>query len=632
MKYLNMDKLLSLSRNYKRLISILIDSIFICSAFWLAYFLRLSSLTDFNNPQHWQVLACLIPLTIVINIKFGLYRAIIRFFSFQALRVIVKSVFLSSVALVVLSLVFDSFLPRSVPIIFGFFLFVFSAGSRLSVRNWVNSKLSKGKSNILILGAGATGRQLIQTLQAGNEFNPIAFIDQKEDLIGLTIDGFSVYPISQLPYLIKDHQVTHILLAIPKASRKQKIEIIQSLKDFNVEILSIPRMSDVVSGKAKIDDLIEIPIEEILGRDPVSPKPELLKANIEQKVVMVTGAGGSIGSELCRQIIKHSPKELVLFDSNEFNLYQIEQELGAILSKNLSNIKVHAVLGNVQNKQRVEQVLQSLTVQTLYHTAAYKHVPLVENNVVEGIKNNIFGTLNTAKAAIEANVETFVLISSDKAVRPTNIMGTTKRIAEHILLSIPKNNSSTRFCIVRFGNVLGSSGSVIPLFKQQIKQGGPITVTHKEVTRYFMSIPEAAQLVIQAGAMGQGGEIYLLNMGEPVKIYELAKNMIRLSGLQVRNTENPEGDIDILITGLREGEKLYEELLVDHQSQATDHKLIMRSNESCLNWQTVEPVIKKLEVACERYDLPMVRKVLLSASSDFKPVSNLCDIVYLNQK
>ncbi|WNC71203.1 nucleoside-diphosphate sugar epimerase/dehydratase [Thalassotalea psychrophila] len=627
-----MEVLLTLSRPYKRIISILIDAMFIICAFWLAYFLRLSSLVEFTNQEHWQTVLFLIPFSIYINIKLGLYRAVIRYLSFQALSAIAKAVFLSSVALVILSLVLDSFLPRSIPIIYATFLFVFSAGSRLTLRNWVNKVLQEKKSNILIYGAGSTGRQLIHALQSGKEYNPVAFIDDDKKLQGLTVNGLSVYKKQELKSLISNHNISHVLLAIPRASKKAKALVIDHLEPFSVEVLAVPNMADIVSGKAKIDDLIEVSIEDLLGRDAVPPNPELLKADIDQKVVMVTGAGGSIGSELCRQIILQNPNSIVLFDNSEFNLYQIQQELNNHIRKHHSNIIVHALIGTVQNKTRILQVISSLKVQTLYHAAAYKHVPLVENNVVEGVQNNIFGTLNTAQAAIEANVETFVLISTDKAVRPTNIMGTTKRMAELILQALAKQQHNTRFCMVRFGNVLGSSGSVVPLFKQQIKQGGPITLTHKDINRYFMTIPEAAQLVIQAGAMGMGGDVFLLDMGEPVKIYDLAKNMVQLTGLQVKDEQSPDGDIEILITGLRPGEKLYEELLINKQAQPTGHELIMTANEISLTWQELEPILQELTLACEEYDIEKLSNTLRNAPSGFKPTESSCDIVFLNNQ
>lgn len=627
-----MERLLQLSRPHKRFISVFIDSCFIVCAFWLAYFLRLSNDVVFTDVNHWQAVLVLIPITLFINVKLGLYRAVIRFLSLQALSSIVKSVCLSAVALVALSLIFDSFLPRSVPIIYATFFFAFSAGSRFTLRNWVNNVIQAKKVNVLIYGAGSTGRQLFQTLQSGNDYNPIAFIDHNTKKQGLTFNGLSVYPPESLDSLIKCHNISLVLLAMPKASRIDKKKIIEQLKTNKIDVLAVPKMADIVSGKAQIDDLKEVSIEDILGRDPVPPNHELLKADIERKVVMVTGAGGSIGSELCRQIIQQNPKSIVLFDCSEFNLYQIEQELNNYKREQQSNIIIYPVIGNVQNIKRISTVIKTLKVQTLYHAAAYKHVPLVENNVIEGVQNNIFGTLNTAKAAIAANVETFVLISTDKAVRPTNIMGTTKRMAELILQALAKETHNTRFCMVRFGNVLGSSGSVVPLFKQQIKQGGPITLTHKDINRYFMTIPEAAQLVIQAGAMGMGGDVFLLDMGEPVKIYDLAKNMVQLSGLQVKDEQNPNGDIELLITGLRPGEKLYEELLIDKHAEPTGHPLIMSANEKSLTLLELEPVLNELILACDEYDIEKLSNELLKAPSGFKPSDSSCDIVYLNKQ
>lgn len=413
---------------------------------------------------------------------------------------------------------------------------------------------------------------------------------------------------------------------MPSASRGTRAKLIERLEPLGLPVLTIPGMTDLVDGKMKIDELQDVKIEDLLGRDPVAPVPSLLTANITGKVVMVTGAGGSIGSELCRQIILQSPQKLVLFESSEFALYEIDKELTTTLANQQLDVQLLPVLGTVLDQQRLQQIMQSYHVQTVYHAAAYKHVPLVEFNVIEGLRNNLFGTWHTAEAAIASNVETFVLISTDKAVRPTNVMGTTKRLAELALQALATRQQSTRFCMVRFGNVLGSSGSVVPLFRKQIKKGGPITLTHEDITRYFMTIPEAAQLVIQAGAMGEGGDVFVLDMGAPVKIYDLAKKMVHLTGLEIKNKQNPHGDIEIKITGLRPGEKLYEELLIGDDEKPTRHPRIKAANEVCLSWNEMQALLSELSDASINYDLERIRALMLSAPTGFNPTDGICDL------
>jgi len=448
------------------------------------------------------------------------------------------------------------------------------------------------KHNVIIYGAGSAGRQLSTALVQSNEYNPIAFVDDSEEIYQQSINGLKVYSRENINDLIIHNNIKEVLIAIPSISLLNRNEIINYLEPFPVVVRSLPAVSELAQGKLKVNDLKEIDIRDLLGRELVKPNKNLLKINIFEKIVMVTGAGGSIGSEICRQIILLKPKKLVLYEISESSLYQVEQELEGI---NLSNIEVLPVIGSITNRKRVKNICNYYGIQTIYHAAAYKHVPLVEFNQSQGVLNNSFGTLSLAQAAIDSNVETFVLISTDKAVRPTNIMGASKRIAELILQSLAKLPHKTCFTMVRFGNVVDSSGSVIPLFRRQIKEGGPVTVTHTEIVRYFMSIPEAVELVLQAGAMGKGGEVFVLDMGKPVRIYDLAVKMINLSGLKVRDEENPDGDIEIKYTGLRPGEKLYEELLVDGKYTLTENKLIMCAEEKMISWNNLEPLLLELK-------------------------------------
>lgn len=466
-------------------------------------------------------------------------------------------------------------------------------------------------------------------LLQGNEFYPVAFIDDDPAKQGCVIQGCTVYHSAQLPTLIDHHGVQKILLAMPSSTRARRQEVINALEPLSCEVLSIPGMADLVNGSARIDQLNEVSIDDLLGRDPVEPVATLMEANITGKAVMVTGAGGSIGSELCRQILRCRPSTLVLFELSEYALYVLHKNLREQCQREEIETDLVPLLGSVQRQHRLKTVMQSFRIQTVYHTAAYKHVPLVEFNIIEGVRNNVFGTLYAAQAAIEVGVETFVLISTDKAVRPTNTMGASKRLAELILQALTREKHSTRFCMVRFGNVLGSSGSVVPLFRQQIDKGGPITLTHPDIIRYFMTIPEAAQLVIQAGAMGEGGDVFVLDMGQPLRIMELAKRMIRLSGLTLRDEQRPDGDIAIEVTGLRPGEKLYEELLIGDDARGTEHPRIMVAQESWLPWSRLRPLLASLDDACHRFDQQQVRDILMHAPAAFEPTDGICDLVWL---
>ncbi len=522
--------------------------------------------------------------------------------------------------------------PRTVPIIYGAFLALFCGGPRVIVRSLIAQSYSTQSKEVLIYGAGSGGRQLAMALRSSGDYRVRAFIDGDSTLCNTMILGLPVIAIEDAMPIINKYDVSQVLLAVPSAKRSRRKVILDELAKLPVEVLTVPDMTDIVSGKAKIDELKDVAIEDLLGRDPVAPQQVLLEANIKDKVVMVTGAGGSIGSELCRQIVEQSPKSIILFELSEFGLYQIDRELNQLKLEKGLTCDIIPLLGSVQRQHRLETTMSSFKVQTVYHAAAYKHVPLVEFNVIEGVRNNIYGTYYTACAAIKAGVESFVLISTDKAVRPTNVMGTTKRMAELGLQALADQENAkpngTRFCMVRFGNVLGSSGSVIPVFKKQIASGGPVTVTHPEITRFFMTIPEAAQLVIQAGAMGKGGDVFVLDMGESVKITDLACNLIQLSGLEVKSDANPHGDIEIQFSGLRPGEKLYEELLIGDNVKQTAHERIMTAHEVHLPLKEYELLLNDLDFACHSMDHENIRTLLLSAPTGFNPTDGIGDLVW----
>jgi len=622
----------SLSRAHKRAISIFLDTLFVIASFCAAYWSRIGHVKAFDSVLTWYVIFGTLIVTIIAFTKLGLYRAILRYLTFHALAVVSIGTIISAASISVLAFYFDAPVPRSVPIIYGSFLCLLCGGSRLIVRVLVSQANSKGMKNVLIYGAGAAGRQLALALRSSETHKVVGFIDEDKTLYNTIIMGLKVKAVARSEKLIEKHSVSQILLAVPSASRVRRKEILDSLVHLSAEVLTVPDMKDIVEGKAKIDELKDVEIEDLLGRDSVAPQQALMEADIKGKVVMVTGAGGSIGSELCRQIIRQRPKALVLFELSEFGLYQVDRELSSLAVVEGLDVEVVPLLGSVQRINRLATTMKSFGVQTVYHAAAYKHVPLVEYNVVEGVRNNVFGTYYAAKAAIESEVESFVLISTDKAVRPTNVMGTTKRMAELGLQALAEQENAkekgTRFCMVRFGNVLGSSGSVIPLFKKQIANGGPITVTHPDIIRYFMTIPEAAQLVIQAGAMGKGGDVFVLDMGEPVKITDLATNLIQLSGLEVKNENNPYGDIAIEFSGLRPGEKLFEELLIGDNVGETAHSRIMTAHERFLPLNQYLELIERLDKACHNFEHDKIREVLREAPADFNPTDGIGDLVW----
>ena len=625
---------LSLSRVVKRLIMMFVDVLLIVTILTLSLSMRLG---EWFWPQGDLVyLLFFAPLVAIpIFIKFGLYRAIVRYIGFKALWVIVQAVSLYALVWGVIVLLSGAQgVPRSVILINWILGMLLIGGSRIIGRWWFSDKKSYSvnafdkRKNVLVYGAGSAGIQLATALTYSQELNPIAFIDDEPTLSNHQIMGLKVHSSNNLGELVASMKIEEVLLAIPSVSRNRRNEIINNLEPYPVLVRTVPGVSELAQGKLKINDLNVVSINDLLGRDPVPPNQNYLRADITNKVVMITGAGGSIGSELCRQIIQLQPKKIVLFEQNEFSLYTIDQEL---IQKNLK-IDIAPILGSVLDSKQVERVCKTFSVQTIYHAAAYKHVPMIELNNFSGIENNIFGTLSCAEAAVLSNVETFVLISTDKAVRPTNIMGATKRFSEMILQALSKkyNDKATNFSMVRFGNVLDSSGSVIPLFKKQIKEGGPVTVTDPAIIRYFMTIPEAAQLVIQAGAMSKGGDVFVLDMGEPVKILNLAKKMIHLSGLNVKDSNNPNGDIEILFTGLRPGEKLYEELLIGDSVLETEHQLILRSNEEMLPWSDLKLILNKLKTSVDKQNLEGARQALIEAVPGYKPQGDINDLMYLD--
>ena len=616
-------ELTKLNRLQKQSIALLLDSIVIVLVLWLAFSIRLGH-WYVPSEQLTMMILCAPLLAVPIFIRFGLYHAIIRYIGLKALWTLVKAVSLYALVWGVIAFMsaIDG-IPRSV-ILINWLLAIISIGGLRMVARWLLSDSSIGidLKPVLIYGTGSSGRQLAEALSQSNDYKPIGFIDDNKDLVKQSLNGIPIYDDTSIPNLINKHQIQEVLLALNTPSRQAHKQIINNLEQYPVHVRILPSMSELAQGKVKVDDLREVSINDVLGRDRVQPDLTLLQTDIKDKVVMVTGAGGSIGSELCRQILSLGARKLILFEQSELALYSIDKEL------NDHKEVIYPVLGSVTNQARLERVCQKFFVETIYHAAAYKHVPMVEFNSTEGLINNVFGTLRCAQAAINSKVNTFVLISTDKAVRPTNTMGATKRTAELVLQALTDQQDTTRFSIVRFGNVLDSSGSVIPLFRQQIRQGGPVTVTDSDIVRYFMTIPEAVELVIQAGAMAHGGEVFVLDMGKPVKIFDLATKMIHLSGLSVKNNTNPEGDIEICITGLRPGEKLFEELLIGNNVTKTGHPMIMKAKEDRLSWQELEAALAQMQIALEDFNQSTLRELLKKVVPGFKPQCDIEDILY----
>jgi len=612
----------------KRGILLVADTTMLMFALWASAAMRLEQLwPSMLNEFSW--LFIVLPLiTLPVFVRIGMYRAVIRYTSLDALWVIFVATFCSTLLMSALLLIIGiKGFPRSIPLIYFILFFLLLGGSRLAFRKIYTQYYSTkhARKRVLIYGAGSSGRQMVIAFRDSPEFDPVCFVDEAKKLQERDLSGLSIYAPERIERLIEKFNVNLILLAMPSITRKRKKEILQFLEKFPVEVKTLPTLDELVSKHISIKDIQDIQIEDLLGRDPVPPRLELLHSCIADKNVMVTGAGGSIGSELCRQIAENKPRSLILYERSEFALYTIESEMR---SQFKDSIEIIPILGSVTRKRRILAVIKALSVETIYHAAAYKHVPLVEYNPIEGVRNNVFGTLKTAEAAVEGGVETFVLISTDKAVRPANVMGASKRMAELVLQALADKGGKTRFIMVRFGNVLGSSGSVVPHFRKQINNGGPVTVTHKDVVRYFMTIPEAVELVIQAGAMGTGGDVFVLDMGEPVRIIDLAKNLIRLCGYEVRDSVNPNGDIPIEFSGLRPGEKLYEELLVGDNVVGTSHPMIMSAEERMIPWKLLAPAVNDLDRACRNFEYEKVRSTLLEIVDGYSPQCAIIDPIW----
>jgi len=653
--------LLALPRTRKRALQLVVDTLLIWFCLWLAFYLRLGSDQAIEPYLHGWLFVLAPAVTLPIFVRCGLYRAVVHCLGYQALMALALAISTSSVLLIGAIYVLASpaqIMPRSIIFIYWMLCLLFIGGLRVAMRQYFGRHLGLGpglfsflpgiggtadtaQMRVAIYGAGVAGNQLLYALRQGGHRQVVAFLDNDPQLVGRYVAGVLVYAPEDMALVMTERDPEEVLLAIPSAPRSRRAEIVKLLAPFPVRVQTVPGLADLASGRIKADELREVNISDLLGRDPVQPDMRLFERCIRDQVVMVTGAGGSIGSELCRQIIRCAPQTLILFEQCEFNLYHIHRELEELVSGAGSKIQIVPILGSVCDQQRAVNVMVTWKVSTIYHAAAYKHVPMVEHNVAEGIFNNVFGTLHCAQAALQAGVRHFVLISTDKAVRPTNIMGSTKRLAEMVLQALAQEVSSmtsadggrdpanrTRFVMVRFGNVLGSSGSVIPLFREQIRCGGPVTVTHPEITRYFMTIPEAAQLVIQAGAMGQGGDVFVLDMGAPVKIVNLAEQMIALSGLSLRTPDRPDGDIAIEFVGLRPGEKLYEELLIGDNVTATDHPMIMRASEKCLDWETLEGALEKISDALAQEDFARIRTLFCELVEGYPEAAKLVDWVH----
>ncbi|WP_251360136.1 nucleoside-diphosphate sugar epimerase/dehydratase [Kangiella sp. TOML190] len=632
----NMDNfiraLFSLSRNTKKAIIYHFDLLMLTIAYYSSIALSKNTFVNVFVDVSYLHYFLTVGFTLVILFLLNFYQAVTRFVSLNILLIVFFASIITLFFYYPLGVYLDvPYTQVSSAVIFAIMLSVLLGGSRLVVSSYFQARFNTQKTRVLIYGAGSAGRQLALSLLNGQEYYPVGFVDDDKALANVAIQGINVWPSENLTQAIKELQVEKILLALPSVSRSKRKLIVSKTEKTGLPVQTIPGISDLVSGKMKIDEFQDVDIADLLGRDSVPPVKSLLEKNIKNQSVMVTGAGGSIGSELCRQIILLNPKSLILYELSEYALYAIEKELGEIIKANNLQVKVLPFLGSVVDEKKVSHVIDTFKVDSLYHAAAYKHVPMVEYNISEGIRNNIFGTLTTAQAAINAKVSNFVLISTDKAVRPTNVMGATKRFAELVLQGLSTKNISTRFSMVRFGNVLGSSGSVVPLFKRQIKAGGPVTVTHPDITRFFMTIPEAAQLVLQAGAMSKGGDVFVLDMGEPVKIVELATKLISLMGLTVKDAINPDGDIEISYTGLRPGEKLYEELLIGENVEGSKHPRIMMAKEKYLQWNDMEMLINTLDKAIDSYDHEQLRNILINAPTDFTPSDPISDLLWVNK-
>lgn len=625
---------LALPRLAKRVLALSVDFGLCILTVWLAYYLRLGEFVALSGNALLAAQAS-VGIALPIFVVSGLYRAIFRYSGWPALLTVARAVSIYGLLYAaIFTAVGISGVPRTVGIIQPILLLLFVGTSRALVRLWLGDQYQSilrraSRPRALIYGAGQSGRQLAAALVHSNEMQVAGFLDDDDRLHGHVLNGLSIYNPDDLTDLVATLNIGDVLLAMPSLGRNRRNEILGRIRRAHVLVRTLPSMSDLVQGKVSVSDLRELDIDDLLGREPVAPDPILLTRNICGKTVLVTGAGGSIGSELCRQIVAVGPKKLLLIEQSEYALYSIHQEMEGKLAGR--DIALVPLLASVQDEARMMEIMATWHPDTLYHAAAYKHVPLVEHNPAEGIRNNVLGTLAAARAAVQNGLADFVLISTDKAVRPTNIMGASKRLAEMALQALAAASPGTKFAMVRFGNVLGSSGSVVPRFRQQIRDGGPITLTHPEITRYFMTIPEAAQLVIQAGAMAKGGDVFVLDMGQPVRIIDLARRMVELSGLEVRDQDNPEGDVAIEITGLRPGEKLYEELLIGDNPKSTGHPRIMKAHEDFLPWDELESRLVALQVALGANDIGTVRAMLQELVSGYMPSGEIVDWICLEQ-
>jgi FlaA1/EpsC-like NDP-sugar epimerase len=624
------EPLLGLPRPLKRLLALAVDASLCVLCVWLAFSLRYEQWVTLRGMQ-WLAVGVAVALALPLFIISGFYRAIFRYAGGAALMALVRGCALFGLGYALMfSVVSVPSIPRTVGLITPVLLFMAVGGSRLMARYWLGglyvSKLRrKAMPQVVIYGAGEAGRQLAAALAYSPDMVVRAFVDDAPHLQGNTLNGVRIQPLRWLKHNAQALGISDVLLAMPSATHKRRSEILNELLPLHLHVRTLPGMGDLAHGRVQIQDLHEVDIEDLLGRDPVAPVDDLLQRHIRGQVVLVTGAGGSIGSELCRQIAQQAPSTLLLVEVSEFALYAIHQELLALAP----GLRVLPLLASVRDERRMQEIMSTWRPDTVYHAAAYKHVPMVEHNPAEGVRNNAFGTLITARVAMACQVRRFVLVSTDKAVRPTNIMGASKRVAEMALQGLAQQKSGTRFSMVRFGNVLGSSGSVVPLFRKQIEAGGPITLTHEGITRYFMTIPEAAQLVIQAGAMAKGGDVFVLDMGEPVRIIDLARRLVELSGRTVRDAAMPDGDIAFNITGLRPGEKLYEELLIGNNAMPTLHPRVMKAHEDCPPWEEVQRQFGMLDAALTRNDVPALKQVLQTMLPGYQPHIDVVDWVHL---
>ena len=626
---------LGLPRWTKRLVVLVLDTALCVLTVWLAYYLRLGEFVALSGAASLAVVAS-ISLALPIFFWSGLYRAIFRYSGWPALVTVARAITVYALIYVsVFTAIGIQDVPRTIGIIQPILLLLFVGASRALARIWLSDQYQNilkhaSRPKVLVYGAGQTGRELVAAMANSHEMQVVGFLDDDNRLHGHVLNGQIVYNPADLVDLVSSLSIQKVLLAMPGLGRKRRNEILTLVQTARVDVRTLPSMSDLAKGKVSVSDLRELDIDDLLGRESVMPNFSLMTINVRSKVVMITGAGGSIGSELCRQILFVGPRKLLLIEQSEFALYRIHQELAEKPADR--DITIVPLLASVQDSRRMMEIISTWRPDTIYHAAAYKHVPLVEHNPAEGIKNNVLGTLRTARAAAENGVSHFVLVSTDKAVRPTNIMGASKRLAEIMLQALAATDLVTNFSIVRFGNVLGSSGSVVPKFRQQIRDGGPVTLTHMDVTRYFMSIPEAAQLVIQAGAMAKGGDVFVLDMGRPIKIYDMARRMIKLSGLTVKDEYNLDGDIEIEITGLRPGEKLYEELLVGNDARSTSHPRIMKAHEEFMTWTDLENKLKELEIALNVNDVGVIRRMIEKMVPGFMPSDTIVDWVFMEQE